>query len=215
MHTAADGGSQQLWARPPDGGADRLRLVPTGDHEPDSSSGGSTDQRGDDDARAALVELYLEEYAQVARLAYLLVGDHHLAEDLAHDAFVKLYEHWDDVEDRSKSLAYLRATTSNLAMSVHRRSKTARKHLASPWLRSADGPAASAEATALASSARPDVVAALQELSPKQRAAVVLKHWLRMTESEIAEALGCSVGSARTHIARGHSALAAKRGGHR
>ncbi len=100
-------------------------------------------------------------------------------------------------------------------MSVHRRSKTARKHAGSPWLRSVDAHDVSAETAALARSARPDVIAALQQISPKQRAAVVLKHWLRMTESEIAEALGCSIGSARTHIARGHSALADKLGGHR
>ena len=49
------------------------------------------------------------------------------------------------------------------------------------------GSAASAEAEALARSARPDVVAALQQLSVKQRTAVVLKHWLRLTEGEIAE----------------------------
>ena len=65
---------------------------------------------------------------------------------------------------------------------------------------------------ALGRGTRPDVVAALQELSPKQRGAVVLKYWLRYTEREIADALGCSIGSARTHLHRGHSALAATLG---
>lgn len=162
-----------------------------------------------------IVALYEDEYAGIARLAYLLVGDRYRAEDIAHDAFVKLYERWDSLRDTSKALAYLRATASNLAMTVHRRRSTARKYEGAPVFAAPVGSTRSAEAEALARSSRPDVVAALQELSPKQRTAVVLKHWLRLTESEIADALDCSIGSTRTHLSRGHHALAKKLGGHR
>ena len=61
--------------------------------------------------------------------------------------------------------------------------------------------------------ARPDVMAALAALSDRQRSAIVLRHWLRMTEGEIAEAMGCSVGSVRTHVARAYKALAIRLGG--
>lgn len=199
----------------------------TGHRWPDPAPGLrvlSNDSTGDDGPRtasdiqvetdAAVVDLYEREYTGIARLAFLLVGDRHRAEDLAHDAFVRLYEHWDDVEP-GKALAWLRATTSNLAMSSHRRAKTARKHQDAIGRTTEDATARSAEVIALSRSARPDVVRALQTLSPKQRTAVVLKHWLRMTESEIADALGCSLGSTRTHLSRGHHALARKLGGHR
>jgi RNA polymerase sigma factor (sigma-70 family) len=166
------------------------------------------------DVDAAVVELYEREYTGIARLAFLLVGDRHRAEDLAHDAFVRLYENWDDVEP-AKALAWLRATTSNLAMSSHRRARTARKHQQALGRSGDDASARSAEVIALSRSARPDVVKALQTLSPRQRTAVVLKHWLRMTESEIADALGCSLGTTRTHLSRGHDALSRKLGGHR
>lgn len=174
----------------------------------------STDSDVRVDADAAVIELYEREYTGLARLAFLLVGDRHRAEDLAHDAFVRLYEHWDDVEP-AKALAWLRATTSNLAMSSHRRARTARKHQEALGRSVDDAAARSAEVIALSTSARPDVVKALQTLSPRQRTAVVLRHWLRLTESEIADALGCSLGSTRTHLARGHDALARKLGDHR
>lgn len=202
MSTAADGGSRRTWSPDP-----QLRLVdgPPPDDDPSpplNPPNPSVDEQ--------VVALYQAEYRGIARLAYLLVGDRHRAEDLAHDAFVKLYEHWDSLQDKRKALAYLRSTTSNLAMSVHRRRKTARKHEGAPIFAAPDASSKSAEAEALSRSSRPDVVNALQQLSPKQRTAVVLKHWLRMTEGEIAEALGCSIGSTRTHLSRGHDALAKK-----
>ena len=49
-------------------------------------------------------------------------------------------------------------------------------------------------------------------LSPKQRTAVVLKYWLRYTETEIADTIGCSIGAVRSHVHRGHTALAAQLG---
>ena len=199
MYATADRGSR------PDGsaaGRPRLRVV-----APDADGAGR-------DAHARVVELYEREYVGVARLAYLLVADRHLAEDLAHDAFAALFEKWDEIADESKAPAYLRATVTNRAMSSHRRRATARKHAAATAAHEPSGTAASAESEALAASGRPDVVAALQQLSPRQRTAVVLKYWLRYTESEIADTIGCSVGSARTHLHRGHGALAALLGEH-
>ncbi len=167
------------------------------------------------DAREQVIAVYEEAYAGVARLAYLLVADRHLAEDLAHDAFATLYEKWEQLEDHSKAAGYVRTTVTNLAMSAHRRSATARKHLALQIAQDGNHTADSAEHEVLRDSARPDVVAALQTLSPKQRSAVVLRYWLRYTETEIAETIGCSVGSVRTHLHRGHAALAELLGEHR
>lgn len=165
-------------------------------------------------ARSGVVALYRDQFSGVARLAFLLCGDSQLADDLAHDAFLRLYEHWDRVDDPAKRLAYLRSIVVNLAHSAHRRAATARRHSGSPML--AEGVAGtSAEDVALARSARPDVIAALATLPDRQRTAVVLRHWLHMTEGEIAQAMGCSVGSVRTHVARGHHTLALRLGGTR
>ncbi len=167
-------------------------------------------------ARSEIVALYEAEFHGMARLGYLLCGNTQQADDLAHDAFVRLYEHWDRVNDPAKRRAYLRTILVNLAHSAHRRDSTARRHAGAAML--AEGGATSttsAEDEAIWRSARPEVLTALGTLSERQRTAVVLRHWLGMTEGEIAEAMSCSVGSVRTHIARGHQNLALRLGGSR
>jgi RNA polymerase sigma factor (sigma-70 family) len=47
----------------------------------------------------------------------------------------------------------------------------------------------------------------VQRLPARQREALVLRHWLGLKESEIAAAMGISVGSVKTHTARGLAAL--------
>src|SRR6188508_628110 len=79
-----------------------------------------------DDAQSGIVELYRDEFRGIARLAYLLCGSTEQADDLAHDAFVRLYEQWNRVIDPAKRVAYLRAIVVNLAHSAHRRAATAR-----------------------------------------------------------------------------------------
>ncbi|GAA1913509.1 sigma-70 family RNA polymerase sigma factor [Nocardioides hwasunensis] len=53
----------------------------------------------------------------------------------------------------------------------------------------------------------PDLLRALSELSPRQRAVVVLRYFEDLTEAETAEALGCSLGSVKTHHSRALAAL--------
>ncbi len=165
-------------------------------------------------ARSEIVALYEDEFHGMARLGYLLCGNTQQADDLAHDAFVKLYEHWDRVNDPAKRRAYLRTILVNLAHSAHRRDSTVRRHAGAPML-AEGGATTSAEDEAMWRSARPEVLAALGTLSVRQRTAVVLRHWLGMTEGEIADSMSCSVGSVRTHINRGHQNLALRLGGTR
>lgn len=163
-------------------------------------------------ARSEIVALYEAEFHGMARLAYLLCGNTQQADDLAHDAFVQLYEHWDRVNEPAKRRAYLRTILVNLAHNAHRRDSTARRHAGAPLL-AVGGATTSAEDEAIWRSARPEVLAALGTLTERQRTAVVLRHWLGMTEGEIAEAMSCSIGSVRTHTARGHQKLALRLGG--
>lgn len=165
------------------------------------------------DVRAELVDLYRHEYDRTARLAYLLCGDAHTADDLAHDAFIALYEHWHQVDSPDRRVAYLRASVVNLSHSRHRRRATARRHAAPVMATVGATTEPSAEEWALPRLERGDVLAALSALPVRQRTAVVLRHWMRMTEGEIADTMDCSIGSVRTHLARGHAALATRLGG--
>jgi RNA polymerase sigma-70 factor (sigma-E family) len=150
----------------------------------------------------AVRALYERTHADMVRFAAFLTGDAHAAEDIAHEAFVKVFDAWDRIDDHDRADAYLRATVVNVVRSKHRRESVADRrgttHLTV---------VASAEETAMGRVGRERVLAALAALPLRQRACVVMRHWMRMTESEIANTLDLSVGSVRTHLKRGTEAL--------
>lgn len=146
--------------------------------------------------------LYERNHADMVRFAAFLCGDPDSAEDIAQEAFVQVFRSWDKITDHERADAYLRKTLVNTVRGRHRRltaaSKNSVPHLAV---------VASAEDDALGRVGRDMVLAAVSDLPLKQRACVVMRYWMRMTESEIAADLSVSVGSVRTHIKRGTKAL--------
>jgi len=160
------------------------------------------------DREAGVRSLYEARYTELVRFATFLVGDIHAAEDVSQEAFVRIYDAWDRLADPDRAVAYLRATVVNLSRGRHRRRLVAeRKPAPQP------GAAPSAEDDAMGRARRSDVLAAVAALPSRQRACVVMRHWLRMTESEIAGTLDISVGSVRTHNKRGVEALQRTLGG--
>jgi RNA polymerase sigma-70 factor (sigma-E family) len=152
----------------------------------------------DDAVRA----LYERTHADMVRFAAFLTGDVHAAEDVAHEAFVRVFDAWDRIDDHDRIDAYLKSTVVNVVRSNHRRDAVASRRGASHLML-----VASAEETALGHVGRERVLAAVAALPLRQRACVVMRHWMRMTESEIATTLDLSVGSVRTHVKRGTEAL--------
>jgi RNA polymerase sigma-70 factor (sigma-E family) len=146
--------------------------------------------------------LYERTHADMVRFAAFLTGDRHIAEDVAQEAFTKVFAAWDRIEDHTCLDAYVRTTVVNAVRSGHRQSEVARRrdvpHLAV---------VASAEDDAMGRVNRQKVLDAVASLPMQQRACVVMRHWMRMTESEIADTLDISVGSVRTHVKRGTSSL--------
>ncbi len=149
-------------------------------------------------ARSEVLAVYEAHYTSFVRLAILLGNDRHTAEDLVHEAFIKLHSHWGRLDDRSRAPGYVRSTIVNLSRGRRRRQAIGlRKVIDAP------GVAPSAEEAVLARERRDSVVAALGRLSGRQRECLVLRHYGQLTESEIADAVGVSVGSVRTHVRRG------------
>ncbi len=153
---------------------------------------------GADVREAAMKSLYERRHADMVRFAAFLCGDTDAAEDIAQEAFVQVFRSWDNITDHDRADAYLRKTVVNTVRSRHRRHATATRNVA-PHLTVVP----SAEDDALGRVGRDLVLAAVSELPLKQRACVVMRYWMRMTESEIAADLSVSVGSVRTHIKRG------------
>jgi RNA polymerase sigma-70 factor (sigma-E family) len=151
-------------------------------------------------AGANLENLYQAQYASLVRLAGLLLGDYLAGEEIAQDAFARLVEASRRV---TSPPAYLRATVVNLCRSRIRRAVVARRHraiqLADPPTGD-DGPERVASHMAIAQE--------LAKLPRRQREAVVLRYYADLSEPEIADAMGVSTGSVKTHLHRAMAALA-------
>ncbi len=159
------------------------------------------------DREAAVRALYEERYAELVRFATFITGDSDIAEDVSQEAFVRVYDAWDRLDDHDRALGYLRATVVNISRGRHRRRVVAERNQP-PRLVSVP----SAEDDAMGRVGRSAVLEAVSSLPSRQRACVVMRHWLRMTEGEIAATLDVSIGSVRTHNKRGTEALQRKLG---
>ncbi len=179
-------------------GAIRARPVAAG------AWGGPGDGRaepgGGNDASHAVTALYRSHALGLTRLAFLMLGDRHAAEDVVQEAFCGLYRAWDRLPDHGNVLGYLRVSVLNGCRSALRRARRAPRPLAVP-------PAASAESDMLASEEQRAAVAALRRLPPRQREALVLRYFGDLPEHEIAHAMGVSRGTVKSTTARGLAAL--------
>jgi RNA polymerase sigma-70 factor (sigma-E family) len=142
---------------------------------------------------AAFVE---EAWRRHLRLATLLSGDRHRGEDLLQDGLVKLYLRWGRVRNSDDPHAYLRRVLANDSVSRWRR--TRRETLTSETPDRADHRAEMTEP-------HQQLRLALMSLSRQQRAVVVLRYYADLSERQVAEELGCSLGSVKT---QNHRAMA-------
>jgi RNA polymerase sigma-70 factor (sigma-E family) len=160
------------------------------------------------DRDAGMRSLYEQRHADMVRFAAFLTGDVCAAEDIAQDAFAKVFDAWDRIDDHGKLDAYLKSTVVNLVRGGHRRRQVAASHQANHL-----SVVPSAEDDAIDELRRQRTLRAVAALPLRQRACVVMRHWMRLTESEIAETLDLSVGSVRTHVKRGMETLKNTLGG--
>jgi RNA polymerase sigma-70 factor (sigma-E family) len=168
-----------------------------------------------DDARAvsrswsaddAVTALFSAHYRGLVRLAVLLLHDESAAEDVVQDAYVALHRRWWRLRDADKALAYLRTSVVNGARSALRHRGVADRYVAAR--RVADEPTvASAESGALALLRHREVLEAVRRLPARQREAIVLRYYGELSEAEIADAMGVSKGSVKSHASRGMAAL--------
>jgi RNA polymerase sigma-70 factor (sigma-E family) len=151
-----------------------------------------------------LGELYLRHADDAVRLAYLLTGDHALAEDLVQDAFVRLAGRLVHLRDPGAFDAYLRRTVVNLANSHFRRRKVERAYVQRA------GGAIGPQGTQLPGRSveeQQDLWQALERLSRRQRAALVLRFYEDLPERKVAEILRCRPGTVKSLVSRGLETL--------
>jgi RNA polymerase sigma-70 factor (sigma-E family) len=156
------------------------------------------------DSSAGVGAVFEIHYAHLVRLARQLVDDPNEAEDVVMDAFAGLSRHWSRVRRSEDAFFYLRASVVNGTRSRLRRLRVARDSRRTQLERDA----APAEQLAMVHLEYEAVARVLRTLSRRQREVLVLRYSGGASEAEIAETLGISVGSVKTHASRGLRAVA-------
>jgi len=156
------------------------------------------------DRDSGVVAVFEAHYAHLVRLARHLVDDPTDAEDVVMDAFVGLSRRWQHVRHTEDAFFYLRTSVVNGSRSRLRRLRVARERQHTQL----DSSAAPADQTAMVHLEHEAVVAAIRSLPRRQREVLVMRYYDGATEAEIAEVLGISVGSVKTHASRGLHAVA-------
>jgi RNA polymerase sigma-70 factor, ECF subfamily len=148
-------------------------------------------------------DFFGSEHARLFGALCLVTADRHEAEEIMQDAFLRLWERWERVRDLDDATAYLFRTAMNVFRNRYRRtSLSVRKTLSLT-------PSEDAFETV---EDRDVVVRALRELTPDQRAAVILTGYVGLTSEEAGKLLGMRAGTVRTLATRARAAIREKAG---
>jgi RNA polymerase sigma-70 factor (sigma-E family) len=152
------------------------------------------------DRDEGLDELFRQHHQRVVRLAFLLTQDTGIAEEIAQEAFVRVWQAWDRVQDGP---AFLRTTAVNLAKSSLRRRALETRHR---FKRGED-------AVHVDPSTRIDAIRALERLPMRQRMCVALRFYEDLSESDTAAVMGISVGAVKSQTFKALQRLGSILGG--
>jgi DNA-directed RNA polymerase specialized sigma24 family protein len=140
-----------------------------------------------DDFDAEFETLWRRAYA----VAFVVLGERAESEDVAQETLARALARWGQIS--GYAMPWVVRVAGNLAVDRVRRRNRKR------GLPAADVPGPNGQ--------RVDLQRALMSLSPKQRDVVVLRYFADVPEAEVAAMLRCSVGTVKSHAARGLSAL--------
>ncbi|GAA3739546.1 hypothetical protein GCM10022225_23350 [Plantactinospora mayteni] len=146
------------------------------------------------------VEFVTTAMPRMRRLAYLLCGDVHRADDLVQQTFTTLYVHWPRVRTVTHLDGYVRTTLVRFFQGEKRR----------PWsrrVRLTESPPEPLPSSGPDVEQRTVLRAALDRLPRKQRAVLVLRFLCDLSVAEVAETLGCAPGTVKSQSFHGLATL--------
>lgn len=141
-----------------------------------------------------LEELYEENAVAILRLAYLLVSDREVAEELTQEAFIRSFSRFSDLRSEQAFGFYLRRTVVNLSRNHYRRSALERRYAASNPLPYLQRPPEIEEREAL--------LGAVRRLPIRQKTVVVLRYFEDLSEAQTAELMDTSVAAVKSMLQR-------------
>jgi RNA polymerase sigma-70 factor (sigma-E family) len=155
----------------------------------------------DDNTTDRAFEAFVAERGQsLLRLAFVLTGERHAAEDLTQTALAEAYRHWRKVRAARSPEAYVRRMLVNAHLSWWRRRSAGEQPV-----EVADGVVSHDPGDALA--AREQTRALLRRLAPRARTVLVLRYYADLDDAAIAEAMGITVSAVRATASRALAAL--------
>ncbi len=161
-------------------------------------------------ARADFEQFVTASSDALLRTAYLVVWDPVEAEDLVQECLLSVARRWPRVRRMDHPHAYARRVLINLALDgAKRRTRSRRELVGDEAVTLAAVPDESAARRMNAVGVRAELIAALATLPPRQRAVLVLRYFEDLSEAQVAELLGCSVGTVKSTASRGLTRLQA------
>jgi RNA polymerase sigma factor (sigma-70 family) len=148
--------------------------------------------------RVGFEGFYRENHARVVRACALVTLDREAAEDIAAEAFARLWARWGRIDDGDHAGGYVFKTAMRLC---RRRGSRFRRETSAP-IRDQLGTDEIRRAVL-----RADVFDALATLPLRQRQCVVLRDWAGVPTRELADMLGLRDSTVRVHLARGRASL--------
>jgi RNA polymerase sigma-70 factor (ECF subfamily) len=154
-------------------------------------------------ARARFDEFFEDEHERLFRALYFVTGNRHDAEELMQDAFLRLWERWDRVDEIADPTGYLFRVALNGFRMRRRRAAIAIRKLTFPW--DERDPFAEAET-------RADLQRLLRALTPRQRAALLLVDLLGYSSEQAGRILRVRPSTVRALATKGRRTLRDREG---
>jgi RNA polymerase sigma-70 factor (ECF subfamily) len=161
---------------------------------------------GDADAFRELVERHSRP---LFRLAFLMTGNQQDAEDVVQESFLRAYRQIDGFDGRAAFGTWMHRIAANCSLDLVRARQRRNDRLAPEDSGSGEDPMAQLPSTgptperlALSGELRRRIAEAMDELSPTERAAFVLRHFEGMRMEDVGRALECQPGAAKHSVFR-------------
>jgi RNA polymerase sigma-70 factor (sigma-E family) len=157
---------------------------------------GRPEGRSRREADESVESLFHAHYGRIVYTAFSLVGDWDLAEQLAQEAYLRLWRRWRWISDPQAAPMYLQRTVINLSRETIRRKVIERRALQTKGADRAAPPGPDPAAVV-------ELRRAVAALPIRKRECVVLRFLLGLSEAETAEVLGISVGTVKSQTHKG------------
>lgn len=155
-------------------------------------------------------QFFRDEYRRLLPVLRAVTGDRDLAEDLAQEALAKAQRDWEQVVTFDRPSAWLRRVAMNAMVNTWRRRR--REAAAMERVGTAAGPV---DVSLELAGDDDELWVHVRGLPDQQRWAVALHYVEDLPIAEVAEVLGCSEGTVKTHLSRARGTLGRQLGGRR